>query len=127
MKFKDRIYDFSSAYIRAITNDGESIEPINEYYNKLDRKKLKSVTVVADGKPLYTLQIKNNKLIYRIRNFAKGLVGNGTVSFADPKRCFILATQGEIAFVWDDGDIEEMTEWKDVEPYTQPVLRDDEL
>ena len=127
MKFKDRKYNFSNAYVRAITNDGASIEPLNEHYNNLDRTKLKSVTVVADGKPLYTLQIKNNKLIYRIRNFAKGLVGNGNVSFADPKRCFILATEGEIAFVWDDGDIEGFENWGDQEPYTQPILRSDEL
>lgn len=124
--FKKQKYNLANAFCRVMYNDGSSVEPLSDYYKDLKRKDMKSVTVVADGKPIHTLQIKNNKLIYRIRNLAQGLAGNGDFSFETPKRCFVLATEGKISFVWDDGDIDELKNWEANEPYTCPVLRDDE-
>lgn len=120
--------DLSDAYVRIIYNDGKVVEPLSKNYNGLQRTNLKSATIISkDDKPLYTLNLVNNKLIYRKRNLAKGIVGaEKTHNFETPKRCIILATEGKIVFFWDSQEVKEFTDWQNVEPYTCPNLRDDE-
>ena len=124
--FKPQKFNLANARCRVMYNDSSIQDDLGLNYKNLKRVDMKSVTVIADGKPIYTLQIINNKLIYRIRNLAQGIAGNGKFSFAEPKRCFILATEGKIVFVWDDGDIDELNDWEVNEPYTKPPLLDEE-
>ena len=121
-------HNFGKAYVRIIYEDGKVIEPLSKHYAELDRSSpIKSATIVsAEGKIIYTLPIKDNVLVYRIRNMARGLVPNSKISFQNPKRCFIIATKGKIVFVWDSEEIKELTEWEVHEPYTMPKLRDEE-
>ena len=121
-------HNFGDAFVRVIYENGTIVEPLSKNYNGLDRKSsIKSVSVIsADGKPIYTLSIVNNKLIYRKRNLARGMVANADISFKNTKRCFILATEGKVAFVWDSEEIKEFKTWGNEEPYTCPNLRDDE-
>jgi len=120
--------NFGRAFVRVIYEDGKIVEPLSESYAKLDRKSpIKSATVCdVNGDVIYTLPIVNNKLIYRRRNLARGFGGNEGFTFDNPKRCFILATEGRIAFIWDSEQIKEFTEWQNEEPYTCPNLLEEE-
>jgi hypothetical protein len=127
--YSPRKVDLVPAFVRVIYEDAKIVEPLSKNYDGLDRKSpMKSATVVTgDGRALYTLPIKNNKLVYRRRNLARGIVGGDSdISFSKPKRCFILATEGKIAFIWDSEEIKEFTEWQNEEPYSCPNLRADE-
>ncbi len=120
--------NLTDAYVRVVYNDGSKVEPLSKNYNGLKRTDMKSATVVSkSGKNLYTLDIINNQLIYRKRNLMKGIAGNDKdFNFTNPKRAVVLATEGKIVFVWDSGEIIELKEWRNEEPYTCPTIRDDE-
>ena len=123
-KFSTQTENLTDAYVRIMYNDSSMVEPLSKNYNGLKRDDMKSATIISkDGKPLYTLPIKNNKLIYRKRNLA---LQDNSISFENPKRCIILATEGKIVFFWDSEEIVEFKEWQKNEPYTKPELRDDE-
>ena len=123
------VFDFAheESYVRVIYNDGTIVEPLRNHLKGLKRKGLKSANVVVNGEVIHTLDIKGDKLIYRLRNIVHGLTGNeGENNWNNPKRCFVLGTKGKVAFVWDDGDIKEFKDWQKEEPYTKPQLTEDE-
>ena len=64
------------------------------------------------------MPVTNDVFAFRMRNLARGLVGEADIGFHKPKRCIILYTEGEIAWIWDDGDIDELPTWGDQAPYT---------
>jgi len=126
-KQKHNFGDDSTTHVRLIYNDGTVVEPLKEHYKNIKRVGMKSATVVCNKKPLYTLNIKNDKLIYRMRNLAKGFAGEDlSFGFNNPKRCFILATEGKVAYVWDSEEVKEFDSFQDYEPYTSPQLTEDE-
>jgi len=132
--YSRQIEDFGAAHVRLIYQDGKVIEPLSKTYNTITRKNMKSVSVISEsGKALFTLDITNDKLIYRRRNLVPPVqnqeelkkVANpkyGHMYFTNPKRCFILSTQGKIVFVWDSGEITTISKWATIEPYTKPQL-----
>ncbi len=125
MKFSEQKYNLGldSSFVRATYKDGSTIEPLSKNYKGLKRKGLKSASVIVDGKPIYTLDIVNNQLTYRLRNLAHGMVAN----FEKTKRCFVLGTKGKVAFVWDSNEIKEFKDWQKVEPYSKPSIFEDEV
>ncbi len=114
------------AFVRLTYKNGKVLEPLREHYAKLNRTGLKSATLVNDGKALYTLDIKNDKLVYRIRSFVRGVAGQGNVfGFNNPKRCFMLGTAGKVVFLWDSGEVKEFDDWQ-APPYDTPELSEAE-
>jgi len=132
--YSKQLEDFGAAHVRLIYQDGKVIEPLSKVYSTISRTNMKSVSVISEsGKALFTLDIINDKLIYRRRNLIPPIqnqeeikkVANpkyGHMWFSNPKRCFILSTQGKIVFVWDSGEITELSKWGTIEPYTKPPL-----
>jgi len=118
--------DLGKATWRIVYNDGGHVDGPKGYAD-LKRTNVKSISVVSNGKVLHTVQVVNNFFAIRIRNFVKGLVGEAAeYGWIHPKRVFILCTKGNIAFVWDDGDIDELTEFGKHNPYRPIKLRADE-
>jgi len=136
--YSKQIEDFGSAHVRLVYNNGTIIESLSKHYKNLDRTNMKSASVVSESdKIIFTLDIVNDKLIYRLRNIVPPIqdqkllkeVANkkyGKMLWNNPKRAFILATEGKIVFVWDSGQIKEITEWSKQRPYDKPILRSDE-
>jgi len=132
--YSKQLEDFGAAHVRLIYQDGNIIEPLSKVYSTISRKNMKSVSVISEsGKVLFTLDIINDKLIYRIRNLIPPIqnqeeikkIANpkyGHMYFSNPKRCFILSTEKRIVFVWDSGEITEISKWANIEPYTKPQL-----
>lgn len=104
MKFSDLLptkTSLTDAYVRVLYNDGSMVEPLSKHYTDLKRKDIKSATIVSEkGKPLHTLQIKNDKLVYRKRTFRHGF-DSSPGKHNDLKRCIILATDGRADVYWD--------------------------
>ena len=124
--YSERKEDLTDAFVRVVYNDGSSCSPLSKNYDGLKRTDMKSATIVStSGKNLYTLPIKNNKLIYRKRNLANAF-GDAGFPLEQPKRAIILATEGKIIFWWDSKEIKELNKWGNEEPYTCPKLREDE-
>lgn len=124
--YKHRITDLGKAVWRVMYNDGSHVDGMAGYAD-LKRTDVKSISVIVDGKPIHTLAVKEDRFFIRLRNLARGIVGGDSeFNFQNPKRVFILASKNSIAFVWDDGDIDELTQWGDKEPYTMPPLRSEE-
>lgn len=135
IKYSKQTENFGKAFVRLTYNDGKIVEPLSKHYNGLKRKGMKSVTVVsASGIPLYTLVLKNDKLIYRLRNTIPSNIAKREIfkkyqqdmGWNNPKRCFVLATEGKVVFVWDSGETKEFTDWQDENPYHKPTIREDE-
>jgi hypothetical protein len=133
MKFKHSVqkFDFTKAYCQVLNNDATTIEPISKNYAGLDRTKIKAINVIADGKIIYTLQIKGNKFVYRLRNIARTFGRDddpvtSKINFANPKRGFLLETKGKIVFIWDSGEIKELTAYGDISQYKAPVLTEND-
>ena len=116
-------YDLGKAYCQVLNKDASIIEPLDVNYVGLDRSKIKAINVIIDGKIFYTLQIKDNKLIYRTRSIARQ-TATDEFTFANPKRAIILETKGKIVFIWDSGEIKEFTSYGDIVQYKAPVLTD---
>jgi len=120
-----QLTDLGKASWRVIYNDGTIIddnhkEAPNGNYDKIPRTNVKSIGIVDEGGTvLHTVQVKNDKFLICMRNLIRPFRDNQT--FQNPKRCFILATDGTIDFIWDDGDIDELDQWGDKEPYTKPT------
>ncbi len=125
MKFSVQKYNLGldSSFVRLIYNDGKIIEPLSKNYTGLDRTNLKSATVIVDGKPIFTLNIINDQFTYCMRNLAHGIIAD----FDKTKRCFVLATEGKVAFVWDSDEIKQFDDWQDTEPYTKPPIHEGEV
>jgi len=127
--YSKTIENLSDAFVKVIYDDESIVEPLSKNYDGLTRTGLKSAVIVSkDGKPLYTLNIVNDKLIYRKRSLAKGVAGSDTNehNMASPKRCIILATEGKVVFFWDSKEIVEHTSWQSEAPYNTPKFRKDE-
>lgn len=137
--FSKQTEDFAEAHVRLIYNDGNIVEPLSKNnYDGLVRKNMKSVSVISEsGEALFTLDIINDKLIYRLRNTPPPIQryeelahlshsNYDTMDFDNPKRCFILSTKGRTVFVWDSGEVVEITKWSEIRPYDKPNLRNDE-
>lgn len=136
--FSRQIEDLGAAYAVLTYNDGTTVEPLSKHYNEISRTNMKSISIVSeDGNTLFTLDIINNKLIYRLRNVVPPIQDHekmrklanekfGHMWFSNPKRCFILGTEGRTVFVWDSGEVTEITDWGKVSPYDKPNLRTDE-
>jgi len=132
--YSKQLEDLGAAHVRLVYNDGNVIEPLSKHYKGLSRTNMKSASVISEsGKILFTLDIVNDKLIYRKRNMVPPIQDQekmkdlahpkyGHMWFTNPKRCIILATEGRIVFVWDSGEITEITQWGTIEPYTKPEL-----
>ena len=115
------------AFVRLIYKNGTVLEPLRDHYGKLNRAGLKSATLVNNGKAIYTLDITNDKLVYRIRNIVRGLSGQkNKFGFDNPKRCFILGTEGKVAFIWDSEEIKEFPSFNNEAPYDSPELSEAE-
>jgi len=114
-----QLTDLGKATWRIIYNDGKTVNG-PKGYGKLSRSNVKSISIVDEGGTvLHTVQVKNNKFLICLRSMYRNRPG---LDFHNnPKRCFILSTDGKIDYIWDDGDIDEMTEWGDEEPYTKPA------
>lgn len=119
-----RKHNLALAHWRILYNDG-SVFNGPKGYGDIRRKNIKSISVVSNDKAIHTVKVKDDSFLIRLRNLIKN---DQKVDFGnlEPKRCFVLATKGNIAFVWDDGDIDELKEWGDQEPYRKPTLRNDE-
>ena len=123
-----RMGDFAFANWRVIYNDGTVVDGPKGYAD-LKRTDVKSISVVFDNKVLHTVKVVDDFFVIRRRNMSRGL-GNGDPNLAnnfgmiDPKRCIILATKENIAWVWDDGDIDELKEYGDQSPYRPVKLMD---
>ena len=133
--FSKQTEDFSLAHVRLLYNDGKTVEPLSKHYNDIIRTNMKSVSVISEsGNVLFTLDIINDKLLYRIRNIPPSIIDQKKlvklshpnyerIDWNNPKRCFILGTEGRTVFVWDSGEIVEITKWSEVRPYDKPNLR----
>lgn len=119
-------YDFGKAYCQVLNKDGSTIQPVDVNYVGLDRSKIKAINVIVEGKILYTLQIKGNKFYYRVRNITPQVESDKRFSINNPKRCFILQTEGKIAFIWDSGEIKEFKNWGDIVQYKAIVLTEND-
>ena len=117
--------NFTDAYVQVINKDGTIIEPLSKNYKGLDRSNIKEVNVINNGETIYTLPIKGNKLIYRMRNIVRPYDGC-SFTFTNPKRAIILETKGKIVFVWDSLEIKEFKSYGDIVQYQAPEYRDDE-
>jgi len=127
-KFRVKKHNLAIDTWRVLYNDGSHIDG-PKGYGDLKRKGVKSISVLSNNKPIHTVQVKDDFFVIRLRNLIRGLAGEGEDSLfghLDPKRCFVLATKGNIAFVWDDGDIDELKDWGDQEPYRKPTYLSDE-
>jgi len=115
-----RIPNFINATWRVSYNDGSYVDGPKDY-GKLNRKDIDSISIVIGDKILHTVKVVDDQFVIRLRNAALGFGGagddGGNFSIADPKRVFILSTVGKVDFVWDDGDIDELPNWGDQEPY----------
>ena len=123
--YKEKIHDFAFAYWRVIYNDGTVVDGPPVKYPDLQRTNVKSISVVIDNKALHTVQVKDDFFLIRRRNLSReiGVDPEDEVrpfGMIDPKRCIVLATKGNIAWVWDDGDIDELSDWGDQSPYRKP-------
>ena len=117
--------NFTDAYCQVVNKDGSIIEPLSKNYNGLDRSKIKEVNVINNGKTIYTLPIKGNRMIYRKRNIIR-FNGEDKYTSKNPKRAIILETKGKIVFVWDSLEIKEFKSYGDIAQYQAPKYRDDE-
>ena len=117
--------NFTDAYCQVVNKDGSIIEPLSKNYNGLDRSKIKEVNVINNGKTIYTLPIKGNRMIYRKRNIIR-FNGEDKYTSRHPKRAIILETKGKIVFVWDSLEIKELKSDGDIAQYQAPKYRDDE-
>ncbi len=136
--FSKQLEDFAEAHVRLIYNDGKVVEPLSKHYTGLVRTNMKSISVIAEsGKILFTLPIVNDKLLYRLRNIPPPATYQEELAhlahpdydymnLENPKRCFILSTQGKIVFVWDSGEVTEITKWSQINPYNKPQLLEGE-
>jgi hypothetical protein len=136
--FSKQIEDFALAHVRLLYNDGKTVEPLSKHYNGIIRTNMKSVSVISESeKILFTLDIINDKLLYRTRNILPPITEQEKLDklshsnyermdWNNPKRCFILSTEGRTVFVWDSGEIVETTNWSEVRPYNKPNLREEE-
>ena len=124
-KYTSKRENFTDAYCQVVNKDGSIIEPLSKNYEGLDRSKIREVNVINNGKTIYTLQVKGNKLIYRKRSM---IVTNGGVDYTtrNPKRAIILETKGKIVFVWDSLEIKEFSSYGDIAQYQAPHYREDE-
>ena len=115
-----QLTNFKDAKWRVIYKDGSVVDDDGKgNYAKLKRSGVKSIGIVdGSGTVLHTVQVVNDKFLICLRNTVRGNRDN--VGFDNPKRCFILATEGKQDFVWDDGDIDELDQFGDQEPYTKP-------
>lgn len=125
-------YNFAEAKWRIVYNDGKVIDrPDNpdeakELYKKISRDNVKSISVVVNDKPIHTLQVKDSKFFIRIKVMVPPIYrqeklmkenGGKQMDFTNPKRAFILGTAGTIHYVWDSGEVKELTSWGEIEPY----------
>lgn len=136
--FSKQTEDFALAHVRLTYNDGKIVEPLSNHYDGLARTNMKSVSVISeDEKELFTLDIINDKLIYRLRNMPPPIADQeklkslshsnyDRMDFTNPKRCFVLSTEGKTIFVWDSGEIVEITKWSEIRPYHKPDLSEEE-
>lgn len=118
-----KLTDLGFSKWQVLYNDGSTVtDDFNSgtsLYKDIKRQGVKSISILDNnGKILHTVQVVNDKFLICLRNSVRARDG---VSFGDPKRLVILATEGEYDFVWDDGDIDELTQWGDEEPYTKPT------
>ena len=132
--YSKQLEDFGFAHVRITYHDGNTIELAPKIYPTINRTGMKSASVISEsGKELFTLDIINDKLICRLRNLVPPVQNHeemakianpkyGHMFFTNPKRCFILSTEGRHVFVWDSGEITEITSWGTIEPYTKPEL-----
>ena len=136
--FSKQTEDFSLAHVRLMYNDSKIIEPLSKHYNDIIRTNMKSVSVISESeKILFTLDIINDNLIYRRRNIPPSITEQEELKslshsnyermdWNNPKRCFILSTEGKTVFVWDSGEVVEITKWSEVRPYDKPNLSEEE-
>ena len=125
MLFKKIVTDLGEATWRIVYNNGSHVEG-PDGYPEIKRTGIKSASVVINGKALYTMQIVNDKMGITRRNLARPFDPDLNFPFDAPKRAFIIATQGKIAWIWDDGDIDELEQFGDHEPYSKPDWRPEE-
>jgi len=130
--YSKQIEDFGTAYVRLTYDNGTIVEPLSKHYKKIARTNMKSASVVSEsGKVLFTLDIINDNFLYKRRNIVPAIqhqervkpLANpkyGHMWFSNPKRCFILCTEGRRVFVWDSGEITEISDWGKVAPYNKP-------
>ena len=124
-KIKHRVksIDITKALWRIVYDDGSHVDEIpgDSEYLKLKRKDVKSISVVYSGKVIHTVQIKDNWFAIRRKSLVHGvqeLFGtNEEFTFSNPKRVFVLATHGNVSYIWDDGDIDELDDFGDQAPY----------
>ena len=67
------------------------------------------------------IQVVNDNFAVRIRNLIRS--DDTDNSFQDPKRVYILCTEGVQDFIFDDGDIDELDKFGDVSPYRAPIFK----
>ena len=123
--YKKKIMDFAKATWRIVYKDGSHIDgsnkPNDDAYLHVKRTGVKSISVIYDGKPIHTVQVKDDWFAIRRKNlgrFMANLVGTpDEFSIDNPKRGFILATHDGVSYVWDDGDIDELDDFGDQAPY----------
>ena len=135
--YKKQTINLAGIIYMIVYNDGSFVDrpqadaDAGDFYVNLKRKDMKSVSLIQNGKPIYTMPIKDDKLIIRLRNLAAPNYIQAAImerndgrpmDMSNPKRVFILATEGKIVFFFDDGDIDELTEWGNHEPYSMPEL-----
>ena len=123
-KFKRvQTVDIAKSLWRVVYNDGSHVDeiPNDKGYLTLKRKDVKSISVVLNGKVIHTVQVKDDWFAIRRKNLSHQipeLVGQADEFRVDnPKRAFVLATHDLIAYVWDDGDIDELDDFGDQAPY----------
>lgn len=134
--YSRQIEDFAGARAILYYNDGRMIDGLSIAYDNFSRENMKAIAIFSEtNKELFRMDIVNDKLIYRIRNIIPphfeeiqqlSLKKFGHMGFTNPKRCFILATDEKIVFIWDSGEIKHFTEWSSIEPYTKPELMGEE-
>jgi len=123
--YKKKTMDFAQATWRIVYKDGSHVDgsnkPNDDAYLHVKRTGVKSISVIYEGKAIHTVQVKDDWFAIRRKNlgrFMSQFVGTDEeFTIKNPKRAFILATHGAIAYVWDDGDIDELDDFGDQAPY----------
>ena len=123
--YKLKTMDFANATWRIVYKDGSHVDgsnkPNDDAYLHVKRKGVKSISVIYDGKPIHTVQVNDDWFAIRRKNLAHrvndGRKEEDQATVENPKRGFVLATHGLIAYVWDDGDIDELDDFGDQAPY----------